>query len=135
MKKELAQAWSADLRSTKAPQTGGCLYDGEGYCCLGRLCLLMGAEFKQEIDERSDISDEYRYKIYRPFVDGKQAETRCVLPKALAAKAGMKTQTGYLTDTRDPSDSDLNIELSSLNDRGRSFKEIADIIDEHWEAL
>jgi hypothetical protein len=53
MKREIAEAWIADLR-TNPPQATGQLYDGEGYCCLGRLCLVVGATFEKGIDEDGD---------------------------------------------------------------------------------
>lgn len=44
MTPELKQKWIADLRT--AQQAHSRLHNGQGgYCCLGRLCSVLGAEF------------------------------------------------------------------------------------------
>lgn len=38
--------WVLDLEKTTDEQTKGTLFDGIGYCCLGRLCRVMDLEFQ-----------------------------------------------------------------------------------------
>lgn len=47
MKKEIADLWIADLRANP-PQAKGALFNGQGHCCLGRLCVVLGFEFNAE---------------------------------------------------------------------------------------
>lgn len=50
MKREVAEAWVKDLR-TNPPKTTTVLYDGTGYCCLGRLAMVLGCAPNDEIME------------------------------------------------------------------------------------
>lgn len=45
--------WIVDLETTTEPQARSCLFDGVGYCCLGRLCVVAGEEFAY-IDETGE---------------------------------------------------------------------------------
>lgn len=47
MEKKLKAKWVKALRSGRYQQTKGFLHDEKGYCCLGVLCRLMGAEKKE----------------------------------------------------------------------------------------
>lgn len=106
MKQEVAQAWAADLR--KGPKQGrGQLGDAEnGYCCLGRLCIVMNEEFQSDQE---------------------------VLAGSQILAAGMNSRNGIFNipgDQHPPQD-----HLASVNDNGLTFHQIADLIDYFWEEL
>jgi len=104
--------WTAALRSGKYTQAQKRLKDGDSYCCLGLLCHLQHEKF----NENGAIGSEYE-----------------VLPFSIVNRLNIKTQTCHI-----PSLSGQHgnfVCLSSLNDNGKTFAEIADIIDEHWEQL
>jgi hypothetical protein len=113
MNTEIAKQWIEALRSDKFKQTDGCLTNSiGGYCCLGVLCELYNRKYGTEFDEFGQLFDEGE-----------------ILPKEVKDWAGMNTSDGSgFKDTGIYS-------LADLNDRGTSFKEISDIIEEHWEQL
>jgi hypothetical protein len=114
MKKEIADKWVADLR-TNPPQCKRFLYDGKGYCCLGRLCLILGAKFKK---------DENNF-FYPVLPNDEDMASPAIISKHLMAAAGMKTNNGTL----------LKTSLTELNDNGNTFFQIADVIEKNWEKL
>ncbi len=120
MKKEIAEKWVADLR-TNPPQCKGSLYDGEGHCCLGRLCVVLGATFV----EKSENSNYSHYPIY----EGTVLYESGLLPQEIQDEAGMITREGSLVEEEDL------YSLASLNDKGYNFFQIADIIERNWEKL
>lgn len=105
MNRDIAEKWIADLR-TNPPQATGKLFDGNGHCCLGRLCVLYGA-VPDEDDDYSFLGNEF------------------VLPTKVKDWAGMKYDDGsYPGGT-----------LTEDNDSGKTFAEIADIIEAHINDL
>lgn len=119
MKREIAEAWVADLR-TNPPQATGRLYDGTGHCCLGRLCLVIGATFGHH-------TNEYHDGEYYPVLDGETLFEHEVLPREILNLAGIRSQSGIYGDA--------GKELTDLNDNGATFAEIAVVIEENWESL
>ncbi len=117
MKKEIAEKWVADLR-THTRQTKNKLYDGKGgHCCLGRLCRVLGATFSRN----GTINSWY------PVLKGKVLVSDSILPDEILALVGMKFSDGYMMEKGEC--------LSQLNDSGKSFSEIADIIEKNWKHL
>ncbi len=108
MNKEIAEKWVAALRSGKYKQGRGALNKNDSFCCLGVLC---------DISETSN---------WRRFVDGVCAYSveGGRLPKSVSdwANISLHPTVG-------------NTSLSILNDKGLSFLEIADVIEENWEVL
>ena len=113
MKTEIADKWIAALLSGEYKQAKGKLYDGEGYCCLGVLCKVLGGEF---IEEEGDIKCEGESEI---------------LPLSIKEKAGMSSLSGEYGIGVECNDA----QLTRDNDDGKTFKEIAAIIDEHRDEL
>jgi hypothetical protein len=112
MHKRIADLWIADLEKNP-PQTRAQLFDGYGYCCLGRLCLLAG------------VQPEKRYGSLREFTfEGE----RTVLPTSVMEWAELASQNGEYFDG-------ITKYLSSDNDDGKTFPEIAQIIRANWEIL
>jgi hypothetical protein len=119
MKKEIADKWVADLR-TNPPQCKKVLYNGKGYCCLGRLCVVLGIDFKKQGESGS----------YLPDISNDSTVCEGVLPISIMNKAGMAMRNGQLQEGKGKHGA-----LSAMNDRGDNFAEIADIIEKEWEYL
>ncbi len=98
----LKEKWVKALRSGKYSQTTGKLRKPDGFCCLGVLCDISG---KGEWEDRTDY---FSFRGYGAHVSN-------LTPIELAAEIGL---TSYKED-----------ELTSMNDRGKSFDEIADWIE------
>ncbi len=117
MKKEIATKWIEALRSGKYKQGKSRLkkYD-QTYCCLGVLCEISGlGEF-----EKGD--EEYNFRSIGDL------EAACPT-KPVLEWSGLKNASGRIPNTLIPS-------LWELNDRqDKSFPEIADHIEKHWEQL
>ena len=117
MKKDIADAWVATLRSGEYTQHKGALSNKERtqHCCLGVLCELA-------------IKEGVSIRTYSNL-DGRTCfnESGAWLPIDVAHWAGTKSLRGGI-NARAPS-------LLSMNDNGRPFSEIAATIEEHWEAL
>ena len=112
MDKELAMKWVKALRSCGYRQGSGYLNRGQKYCCLGVLC---------EVEGISPISitqdDEVNYKY-----EGGIETTMCFYPGT-----ALKEKRGRFVS--------LNTSLVELNDSGKTFDEIANIIEQHYEEL
>jgi hypothetical protein len=109
MKPEYVKPWVDALRSGKYKQCKSMLRVDGGHCCLGVLCDIVGVEWTKESDEFFSINGEFR-----------------VLPREVMEKVGMQTRQGA------PSG---GLFLSELNDGGKTFAEIADIIEADAEIL
>jgi hypothetical protein len=112
MDKAIAEAWVTDLRSNP-PQAIGFLYDAEGYCCLGRLCIVMGIP-KEDIMEEADLDSQPGWR----------------------KKSTMRSPVGRPKD-----DEGISVAgncygtLADANDAGCTFEQIADAIERDWERL
>lgn len=134
MKKEVADLWIVALESGEYAQGIGALHQIKeemlndkvypaGYCCLGVLCEIA---IKNGLDVVKIETDVYK-EAYDKTCD--------FLPVKVKDWAGMNTVTGeFDCPNDDPDDSDT-AELTDLNDNGKTFKEIANIIRENWEKL
>ncbi len=75
MDAQLKEKWVEALRSGEYSQATGHLHDKEngGYCCLGVLCKVMGAEFgpASEEHEEDDGGMFLREFDYVPVLDGR----------------------------------------------------------------
>ena len=103
MKPDVKQAWLTALRSGDYQQGQGYLRQGDQYCCLGVLCDLYGKAVGPEWEE----SGEGYYMLNRDSV----------LPPKVQEWAGIPGRPNPLC-------------LTSLNDNGTTFKELANIIEE-----
>ena len=106
MKRDIAEKWIADLRAGPL-QARMVLFDGTGHCCLGRLCVLAGLTPKHT---------NARYFF---------ADNDVTLPVEVMAWAGVRSSCGNYRDTC----------LADDNDSGKTFAEIADIIEAHIDEL
>ena len=126
--------WVKALRSGKYKQGGGTLkqFNKKGqtqHCCLGVLCELyndsMRKSKKKVLSEKVCYNDSDFSHGYCRF--GNKRED---LPKEVKNWAGMNDNLGrfYLSD-------DHYECLADLNDMGKKFKTIANIIEKNYEQL
>jgi len=114
MKKDVAMKWVKALRSGKYKQAKESLQNQNenGYCCLGVLC---------KIAEKENIPIRYdEQSIYRLF-----GET-LFHQFAVQQWSELKSTEGNFNKHRS---------LVYLNDNGKSFKYIANVIEKHWRKL
>jgi len=123
MKKAIMEKWVKALRSGKFEQTQHVLHDNNGYCCLGVLCeLAPNTEFSQKT-----AGDTGGFLIEGTEVEEEVEETySSVLPPSVMNWAGMFSCTGGPQGWQKES-------LASMNDKGKSFTEIADIIEKNYK--
>ncbi len=130
---EARQLWLVALKSGNFRQCEGRLYDGEGHCCLGVACeLFMLHEPEQgmwKVEPHLATANDGRWK-YR--VQG--YESGGVLPDIVQQWLGMKTSDGLLRQIGGRSSSE-DENLTSANDEGKSFAEIAAIIEANEQVL
>lgn len=104
MHQEIKEEWIEALRSGKYKQATGKLRVDDSYCCLGLLCEIQGAEWRP-------LDRAPRRVIFALAIDGR---------------------TDYpATEYR----ADLSMiqmrDLAEMNDRGKTFAEIADHIEKN----
>jgi hypothetical protein len=100
MNQEIKQKWVEALRSGKYEQGQRQLRKGDKYCCLGVLCHVMGGRFNGVAQW---------------------------LPERYRIAAGLDKPNPIVSVTNEQGRS---MSLAVLNDAGRPFTEIADIIEE-----
>jgi len=127
MKKHIADRWVAALRSGQYKQAHNTLRlkvgEETSFCCLGVLCDLV----KDEPEIEGIWNGAH-------FEAGDRSEG--VLPFSVQTFAGMSTDYGELGPELQPLESDEPATaLTDLNDRGKTFEEIAALIEEHWQIL
>jgi len=118
MNKRIKKKWLWWLRSGQYDQTDGTLMEEDSggnakFCCLGVLCNIHA----EETGEGWWEGDTYYPGPYA--ISG-----NAILPRAVADWAGV-----YSSPTIDGQDEKT---LTRINDSGKTFKEIADLIEEHF---
>lgn len=107
--KILRKKWVEALRSGEYNQCRGSLKDGTGYCCLGVACEVFG------------MVPDYKNGMFRYWGNASW------LPPIVKEAFGLNTCFGDFNDKTQS--------LTVLNDNGKSFAEIADIIESEPEGL
>lgn len=140
MKQNIMKQWVKALRSGKYKQGTGTLkqYDSKGnaqHCCLGVLCELynetMKKNKKKTLLEKVYDNDSDFSRGYSRF-GGKKED----LPKDVMNWAGIEDSMGrFNADYYDNNIFRGRNCLADLNDLGKKFKTIADIIEKNWEVL
>jgi hypothetical protein len=126
MKKDIATKWVEALRSGKYKKTVGCLkktenYENGSFCALGVLCDIYQKENDNPLPEARLNPKAKKTKV---SINGEFD----VLPKPVMDWAGI-----YQSDARIPS---MQANIPELNDDQKlSFKEIADVIETHFESM
>lgn len=142
MRKEVMKKWVKALRSGKFKQGQGTLKQfnkkgQEQHCCLGVLCELynetMKKNKKKTLPEKvCDNDRDFSYGYCR--FGGKKED----LPKEVKDWSGIKNSLGRFEITKTDEDGieDYEVEtLADLNDLGKKFKTIANIIEKNYEVL
>ena len=106
----LARKWLDALRSSEYEQTTGLLRDDKGFCCLGVLCDISGLG-EWERDEDGDYAFHVPGHVERVFPPDAVDEALGVIARYIGLNGDFSVQM-----------------LSSLNDNGKTFPEIADEI-------
>lgn len=133
MKQNVMKKWVKALRSGKFKQGAGTLkqFNSKGqaeHCCLGVLCELYNSEMKKNkkkmLSEKIYDNDGDFFGYCR--FDGHKED----LPKVVKKWSGISNGLGQykLSDNE-------AMNLADLNDLGKKFKGIADIIEKNWENL
>jgi hypothetical protein len=117
MKEEVKDLWVAALRSGKYPQTTHQLRNRKGMCCMGVLCEISGLGLWASTE-----SLDFGYIPY----DG-SAGSKINLPEVVRRWAGLTFRGGGFKNN-----SSLNVSLTSRNDDGCPFEEIATIIEANY---
>ena len=140
MKQHIMKKWIKALRSGKFKQGTGTLkqYNSKGqaqHCCLGVLCELYNQEMKKSKKKtlpEKVYDNDYDFSHGYSRFGGKKDN----LPKEVKDWAGIKNSLGkfYVEDFGNNLCLGEN-SLADLNDTGRKFKTIADIIEKNWEIL
>lgn len=115
--REHRAAWVAALRSGKYQQTTGTLHDDHGYCCLGVACDISKAG--AWAGDPAGWNSNY-------YVIGEEVDDT-LLPTPVRDWLGLANNDGATPDGK--------INLWRLNDDGKTFAEIADIIEAEPEGL
>lgn len=136
MKQNIMKKWVKALRSGKFKQGTGTLkqYNSKGqvkYCCLGVLCELYNQEMKKKKKKTlPETTEDYNSQFVDWSKCTKFGDKAFDLPKEVMKWSGVETSDGYLWYVLYALPS-----LSLLNDAGKKFKTIANIIEKNWENL
>lgn len=123
MKPQIKKLWIEALRSGEYEQTQGCLRDETGFCCLGVLTDL----YLKEHDEDWTAGDGIICSENRnPYSAHEEVN---YLPEDVRIWAGLLSQSPTVVTRESSQDSGIEA-LANLNDSGKSFQEIAQIIEE-----
>ena len=114
MKKEIKELWIKALNSGKYVQGKGRLRSEDNFCCLGVLCDLYNKGNWERFNDNDGEGDYYDYLA------------KCdVLPLEVVDWAGLKQDNPSIPYTKGYPN------LASLNDKGKTFKQIAKIIKKY----
>lgn len=114
MRKEINNFWLTSIRSwTHVQGTGFLRSNDDKHCILGVLADL-AVVYKKVV--RTQDKESYLY-------DG----NRFMLPANVLLWSGIKNPHGYSTH--------IGKSLTDLNDSGKSWTDLADLIEKHWENL
>lgn len=134
MTEELKAQWIAALRSGEYNQTRSALKNNEGFCCLGVLC---------DVIDNTRWADDNQTNGYNfELGDTRFSFNTAVIPSEAAKPLALNKMLVTIDDNIiDPDQIDLEVDshdttrlddyLITLNDNGKSFSEIADIIEKH----
>lgn len=106
MNEQVKEKWLIALRSGEYQQGKHRLKSVNNFCCLGVLCDIHSKQSENVFDN----ADAYM-------------ENTSTLPQQVIDWAGLKSPSPNVINT--------NITLAGLNDAGKSFIEIADLIEKH----
>ena len=118
MRKTVAKRWATALRGNYRQVCGALHVKGKGYCVLGVLCDIAPKHLGTWQNGKLKNGQSEGFGGPGEVVTGR-------LPQSVRAWARMKSTNGRLGDAS----------LAGLNDSGRSFLELADLIEQNAEKL
>jgi hypothetical protein len=114
---ERRKRWVASLRSGEFKQGTGCLKDNnDKYCCLGVACEIYRRETSD--GEWLPLANNYEFKSHVDEFD------TVILTPAVVEYFGLKCENPKIKNS-------LRYTLAELNDKGFSFEQIANVIEEY----
>ena len=116
MKQHIKEKWLEALRSGKYKQGKNLLKTEDGYCCLGVLCDLHRKSTKSK-----------RNKWQGSYYNCGNEYTTSFLPRLVQKWAGIDTKEGEFELKNGEKEY-----LTTLNDQGKSFKQIANYIERYF---
>jgi hypothetical protein len=137
MNPEAKKLWIEALRSGEYQQTRSVLHDDNGFCCLGVLCDVamknwdIMSEWRESTEEERDAQDVLCDGPAYAFLGQVN-----VLPEQVMEWAGLEKNNPDVHGQCDDEDcacdegGEWTVTLAELNDDGRSFSEIADMIED-----
>lgn len=123
MDTDIKARWVSALRSGDYKQGKGLLRKDDKFCCLGVLCELAVAAGAVSFEVNADPDDDDQYDGATHIYGG--SESVHYLPNEVVTWAGLETFNPVVPG------GDSGQQLAGLNDQGRSFSKIADLIEEH----
>lgn len=111
MNQQIKEKWMNALRSGEYSQTRGALRTTEGFCCLGVLCDLYSKETGTEWGE-----------YQKDFANSSFLGELATFPPKVGEWSGIERANPYFEEVGT---------LASLNDGGKEFTEIADVIEKY----
>lgn len=134
MKKAIALKWAKALRSKRYRQGTGLLSNDGEFCCLGVLCELYQADRKRQ--KRKTLSVHLvSIRSGKPPSCTEYDGEKELLPVAVQKWAGMKSHNGTMAKMPPSFEAFPEPSLSTANDAGYSFKDIALLIEANWSEL
>jgi hypothetical protein len=141
MKKDIAKKWTKALRSGKYKQGENYLkqFNSKGqprHCCLGVLCELYNDTMKNN-HKRTMPVKEYNDEPTLDHGYVKFGNKDGSLPTVVRKWAGIKNEMGTFSYTEKDAYGTFKTteSLADLNDNGKKFSTIANIIEENVERL
>lgn len=139
MDPEIKAKWVAALRSGEFEQGSGALCRGGRYCCLGVLCELA---YREGVVARKGCSifpltEISPYPSQSPYRRGHTPSPRCSTSEISYdgnesfLPLSVQTWAGLDTDNPEVPALGTTVSLDNLNDSGKTFQEIAEIIEEN----
>ena len=138
MHKNIMEKWVNALRSGKYRKGRNRLCTirkngSKNWCCLGVLCDLYNAENPDAL-KSSIVFDGWTRKNVVRYNDGFGLTTIATLPNTVARWAGIAAKNGQFINQHTSQGTCL-AELNDCKRSKRSFKRMADIIENNWEQL
>jgi len=133
MKKKIADRWVKALRSGKYKQGIGYLNKDNKFCCLGVLCDLATKSKSINIQTKFDTNTKSIYNeniISDHRIFCYYDKELALLPQKVKEWAGMRNINGVFE-----SNNKTEYCLTELNDNGKSFKQIANIIEKNYKNI
>lgn len=142
---ENAKAWVAALRSGEWHQSRDALRtEGEGrtgFCCLGVACEMSGlgawidGAYFQDRDQHAETERRQRNESQCPHCEGYDDECRHKEYSEEFTSPMVQKWLGLSSEDGTFTLDGAHTSLVRLNDDGKSFAEIADIIEKHQDQL